>query len=43
MLPLPDTPISVSYWMAVRSGLASPLADLFTRLLTEHVARLGPS
>jgi DNA-binding transcriptional LysR family regulator len=43
MLPLPDTPISVSYWMAVRSGLASPLAGLFTRLLTEHVARLGPS
>jgi DNA-binding transcriptional LysR family regulator len=43
MLPLPDTPISVSYWMAVRGGLASPLADLFTRLLTEHVARLGPS
>jgi len=43
MLPLPDTPISVSYWMAVRGGLASPLADLFTRLLTEHVAHLGPS
>jgi LysR family transcriptional regulator, low CO2-responsive transcriptional regulator len=43
MLPLPDTPISVSYWMAVRGGLASPLADRFTRLLTEHVARLGPS
>jgi len=43
MLPLPDTPISVSYWMAVRGGLASPLTDRFTRLLTEHVARLGPS
>jgi DNA-binding transcriptional LysR family regulator len=43
MLPLPDTPISVSYWMAVRGGPASPLAALFTRLLTEHVARLGPS
>ncbi len=33
MLPLPDTPISVSYWMATRGGLASPLAGLFTRLL----------
>jgi DNA-binding transcriptional LysR family regulator len=42
MLPLPDTPISVSYWMATRGGLASPLAGLFTRLLAEHVARLGP-
>jgi DNA-binding transcriptional LysR family regulator len=41
MLPLPDTPISVSYWMATR-GVASPLAGLFTRLLAEHVARLGP-
>jgi len=29
--------------MAVRGGLASPLTDRFTRLLTEHVARLGPS
>jgi DNA-binding transcriptional LysR family regulator len=41
MLPLPDAPISVSYWMATRAGLASPLAGLFTRLLTGHVARLG--
>jgi hypothetical protein len=40
MLPLPDTPISVSYWMATRGGLASPLAGLFTRLLAGHVARL---
>jgi DNA-binding transcriptional LysR family regulator len=42
MLPLPDTPISVSYWMATRRGLASPLAGLFTRLLAEHAASLGP-
>jgi DNA-binding transcriptional LysR family regulator len=43
MLPLPDTPISVSYWMATRGGLASPLAGLFTRLLHEHVVRLAPA
>jgi len=41
MLPLPDAPISVSYWMATRGGLTSPLAARFTRLLAEHVARLG--
>ena len=41
MLPLPDTPISVSYWMAIRGGIASPLAGLFTRLLQEHVVRLA--
>jgi hypothetical protein len=40
-LPLPDTPISVSYWMATRGGLASPLASLFIRLLHEHVSRLA--
>jgi DNA-binding transcriptional LysR family regulator len=40
MLPLPDRPISVSYWMAVRGGLASPLAARFTALLTDHVATL---
>jgi DNA-binding transcriptional LysR family regulator len=40
LLPLRDTPISVSYWMATRGGVASPLAALFTRLLHEHVARL---
>lgn len=41
LLPLPDTPITVSYWMAVRGGLASPLATRFTRLLTGHVATLA--
>jgi len=41
MLPLPDRPISVSYWMAVRGGLASPLAARFTALLTDHVATLA--
>jgi LysR family transcriptional regulator, low CO2-responsive transcriptional regulator len=41
MLPLPDTPISVSYWMAARGGPASPLAGLFIRLLHEHVSRLA--
>jgi DNA-binding transcriptional LysR family regulator len=41
MLPLPDTPITVSYWMAVRGPLESPLAARFTRLLTDHVATLA--
>jgi DNA-binding transcriptional LysR family regulator len=41
MLPLPDTPITVSYWMAVRSRLDSPLAGRFTRLLADHVAALA--
>lgn len=41
MLPLPDTPISVSYWMATRRGHASPLAERFTRLLAGHVARVA--
>lgn len=40
MLPLPDTPISVSYWMATRAGLTSPLASLFVQLLKEHVLTL---
>jgi DNA-binding transcriptional LysR family regulator len=38
LLPLPDTPISVSYWLATRGDPASPLARRFTALLRDHVA-----
>lgn len=41
MLPLPDAPITVSYWMATRGNLASPLTGRFTRLLREHARRLS--
>lgn len=39
MLPLPDSPIGISYWMATRGGHA-PLVRRFTQLLQDHVARL---
>jgi DNA-binding transcriptional LysR family regulator len=41
VLPLPDRPITVSYWMAARGPLESPLAGRFTRLLAGHVATLA--
>lgn len=41
MLPLPDAPISISYWIATRGGPAAPLVSRFTQLLQEHAARLA--
>lgn len=43
MLPLPDAPVTISYWMAARHGPASPLADRFRGLLREHAGRLASS
>jgi DNA-binding transcriptional LysR family regulator len=40
MLPLPDAPIGISYWLATRTGSASPLVRQFTELLQAHTARL---
>jgi DNA-binding transcriptional LysR family regulator len=39
MLPLPDAPIGISYWMATRGGHNVPLVRRFTQLLQEHLAR----
>jgi DNA-binding transcriptional LysR family regulator len=37
MLPLPDAPITVSYWMATHAGPgASPVVDRFVTLLRAH-------
>lgn len=41
MLPLPDAPIGISYWMATRGGHATRLVGRFTQLLREHAARLA--
>lgn len=41
MLPLPDTPMTLSYWLAIRSGSAGlPLVQSFVRLLRSHVREL---
>ncbi len=40
MLPLPDAPIGISYWLATRGGPASPLVRRFTELLQAHAAQL---
>jgi len=41
MLPLPDAPMTLSYWLAIRpSSAGSPLVDAFVRLLHAHVREL---
>jgi DNA-binding transcriptional LysR family regulator len=41
MLDLPDTPLSVSYWMATRgSGAVSPLVERFATLLRDHARQV---
>jgi DNA-binding transcriptional LysR family regulator len=40
MLPLPDAPIGISYWVATRGRPAAPLVRRFTQLLQDHAARL---
>jgi len=41
MLPLPDAPMSVSYWMATRSGTASSqLTERFARLLIKRTMHM---
>lgn len=41
MLELPDTPLSISYWMATRgSETSSSLVDRFAELLREHARSL---
>jgi DNA-binding transcriptional LysR family regulator len=41
MLELPDAPLTVSYWMAIRrSATVSPLVERFAKLLVEHARQV---